>query len=116
MRKDPLEEIRVDSRDWWKSVEWNHPNFDVKSVLRPLVKVWDDRIQGWTQPLNGSPIPRPISDYDEEDEDSASQQRSGHTGQWTWRRGTWRWRTCEGRPRGATVAALEPLLLAARVF
>ncbi|KAK8329745.1 hypothetical protein V6Z12_A11G344700 [Gossypium hirsutum] len=42
---NPLEEIRVDSKEWWKSMEWDHPIFDVKNVLRPLVKIWNDRIR-----------------------------------------------------------------------
>ncbi|MBA0788376.1 hypothetical protein Gotri_026429, partial [Gossypium trilobum] len=40
---NPLKEIRVHSTYWWESVEWDHPNFDVKKVVKPLVLNWLDR-------------------------------------------------------------------------
>ncbi|XP_057474960.1 disease resistance protein SUMM2-like isoform X2 [Actinidia eriantha] len=34
----PLEEILIDDRQWWESLQWNHPNH--KNVLQPLVRFW----------------------------------------------------------------------------
>ncbi|KAG8479453.1 hypothetical protein CXB51_029852 [Gossypium anomalum] len=33
-----LQEIRVRKTDWWGSVEWEHPNLNVKNVVQPLLK------------------------------------------------------------------------------
>ncbi|KAA3472408.1 putative disease resistance protein [Gossypium australe] len=33
-----LQEIRVRTTDWWESVEWEHPNLNVKNVVQPLLK------------------------------------------------------------------------------
>ncbi|KAA3472402.1 putative disease resistance protein [Gossypium australe] len=44
---NPLKEIRVHSTYWWESVEWDHPNFDVKKVVKPLVLNWLDRSLDW---------------------------------------------------------------------
>ncbi|KAK8689209.1 hypothetical protein V6N13_087932 [Hibiscus sabdariffa] len=38
-----LVEICVDTRDWWDSVEWDHPDFNVKNAVRHLLK-FSDRI------------------------------------------------------------------------
>ncbi|KAK5786784.1 hypothetical protein PVK06_041429 [Gossypium arboreum] len=40
---NPLKEIHVHSTYWWESMEWDHPNFDVKKVVKPLVLNWLDR-------------------------------------------------------------------------
>ncbi|XP_017980704.1 PREDICTED: probable disease resistance protein At4g27220 [Theobroma cacao] len=42
-----LEEILVYPKEWWESVEWDHPN--AKNVLLPLLKFWDVSIPGWKQ-------------------------------------------------------------------
>ncbi|KAK8589056.1 hypothetical protein V6N13_087934 [Hibiscus sabdariffa] len=42
-----LKEIRVYSRHWWESVEWNHPMFNAKNVLKPLLKFKDHRSDEW---------------------------------------------------------------------
>ncbi|KAH1045846.1 hypothetical protein J1N35_036630 [Gossypium stocksii] len=34
-----LQRIQVRSIDWWQAVEWEHPNFNVKNVVRPLLHV-----------------------------------------------------------------------------
>ncbi|TYI07689.1 hypothetical protein ES332_A10G243900v1 [Gossypium tomentosum] len=38
-----LQIIQVRPLDWWEAVEWEHPNLNIKSVVRPLVQVveWD---------------------------------------------------------------------------
>ncbi|KAK8333948.1 hypothetical protein V6Z11_A10G240300 [Gossypium hirsutum] len=40
-----LQRIQVYPIDWWEAVEWGHPNFNIKNVVRPLLKFGDDR--GW---------------------------------------------------------------------
>ncbi|EOY13024.1 Nbs-lrr resistance protein [Theobroma cacao] len=42
-----LKEICIDPKEWWESVEWDHP--DAKNVLLPLLKFWDDSIDEWKQ-------------------------------------------------------------------
>ncbi|KAE8667807.1 Nbs-lrr resistance protein [Hibiscus syriacus] len=42
-----LEEICFNEMDWWNSVEWAHPHFNVKNVLRPLLK-----FRPWIEFLN----------------------------------------------------------------
>ncbi|KAG8480545.1 hypothetical protein CXB51_024596 [Gossypium anomalum] len=32
-----LKRIQVHPIDWWEAVEWEHPNFNIKNVVRPLV-------------------------------------------------------------------------------
>ncbi|KAB2063501.1 hypothetical protein ES319_A10G220200v1 [Gossypium barbadense] len=32
-----LQRIQVQPIDWWEAVEWEHPNFNIKNVVRPLV-------------------------------------------------------------------------------
>ncbi|PPS05626.1 hypothetical protein GOBAR_AA15025 [Gossypium barbadense] len=38
-----LQRIQVRPLDWWEAVEWEHPNFNIKNVVGPLVRVveWD---------------------------------------------------------------------------
>ncbi|KAG8480546.1 hypothetical protein CXB51_024597 [Gossypium anomalum] len=35
-----LQRIQVRPLDWWEAVEWEHPNFNIKNVVRPLLKIW----------------------------------------------------------------------------
>ncbi|PPS05628.1 hypothetical protein GOBAR_AA15027 [Gossypium barbadense] len=35
-----LQIIQMHSRDWWEAVEWEHPNFNIKNVVRPLLEFW----------------------------------------------------------------------------
>ncbi|MBA0788377.1 hypothetical protein Gotri_026430 [Gossypium trilobum] len=32
-----LQEIRMQTEDWWESVEWKHPSLNVKNVVQPLI-------------------------------------------------------------------------------
>ncbi|KAB2006203.1 hypothetical protein ES319_D11G326500v1 [Gossypium barbadense] len=32
-----LQEIRMQTEDWWESVEWKHPSLNVKNVVQPLL-------------------------------------------------------------------------------
>ncbi|TYH00100.1 hypothetical protein ES288_A10G247800v1 [Gossypium darwinii] len=34
-----LQRIQVRPLDWWEAVEWEHPNFNIKNVVRPLIEV-----------------------------------------------------------------------------
>ncbi|KAK8333941.1 hypothetical protein V6Z11_A10G240000 [Gossypium hirsutum] len=35
-----LQRIQVYPIDWWEAVEWEHPNFNIKNVVRPLKEIW----------------------------------------------------------------------------
>ncbi|KAG8480539.1 hypothetical protein CXB51_024581 [Gossypium anomalum] len=40
-----LDRILLNNREWWESVEWEHLNFNVKNVVRPLLFFLDDARQ-----------------------------------------------------------------------
>ncbi|KAG4127365.1 hypothetical protein ERO13_D10G211800v2 [Gossypium hirsutum] len=42
-----LQRIQVHPIDWWEAVEWEHPNFNIKNVVRPLLRFWKDIIEEW---------------------------------------------------------------------
>ncbi|MBA0571211.1 hypothetical protein Golob_004795, partial [Gossypium lobatum] len=42
-----LQIIQVHPIDWWEAVEWEHPNFNIKNVVRPLLRFWKDIIEEW---------------------------------------------------------------------
>ncbi|MBA0600385.1 probable disease resistance protein At4g27220 [Gossypium raimondii] len=42
-----LQRIQVHPIDWWEAVEWEHPNFNIKKVVRPLVRFRKDIIEEW---------------------------------------------------------------------
>ncbi|PPS08301.1 hypothetical protein GOBAR_AA12343 [Gossypium barbadense] len=45
-------EIHVRTTDWWESVEWEHPNLNVKNVVQPLLKFCNRYKLEWRPAVN----------------------------------------------------------------